>query len=61
MRYVLMTAVVLASWYGMQLVHEFGHVAHAWLSGGTVARVRIPLIGFSQTQLSRNPHPQFVA
>lgn len=41
--------------------HELGHVLHAWLSGGRVARVAIPLWGFSHTELAANPHPHFVA
>lgn len=50
-----------ACWLGMMLGHEFGHVLHAWLSGGRVALVTIPLLGFSRTDLADNPHPLFVA
>ena len=48
-------------WLLMMLVHEGGHCLHAWLSGGHVARVVIPAIGFSYTELSYNPRPLFVA
>ena len=48
-------------WLGMMAVHEAGHVLHAWLSGGRVERVTIPLLGFSQTFLAVNPRPAFVA
>lgn len=48
-------------WLGMMAAHEAGHVLHAWLSGGTVSAVRVPLAGFSLTELSSNPHPHFVA
>jgi hypothetical protein len=48
------------AWLGMMGVHELGHVLHALLSGGRVARVSFPLLGFSQTFFSRNPHPYFV-
>ena len=57
-------AIVLGlypSWLGMMAVHEAGHVLHAWLSGAKVSAVRVPLVGFSLTQLSTNPHPHFVA
>jgi hypothetical protein len=30
---------LLLSWLAMTVVHEFGHVVGAWLTGGTVAKV----------------------
>jgi len=48
-------------WLAMMAVHEAGHVLHAWVSGATVSAVRVPLVGFSITELSTNPRPQFVA
>jgi hypothetical protein len=45
----------------MMLVHEAGHVLHARLSGGEVAAVHLPLVGFSITTFASNPHPHFVA
>ena len=48
-------------WLGMMAVHEAGHVLHAWLSGGVVDEVSIPLAGFSLTTFSVNPRPHFVA
>jgi hypothetical protein len=45
----------------MMAVHEAGHVLHAWVSGGTVSAVRVPLGGFSVTEFSTNPRPHFVA
>jgi hypothetical protein len=45
----------------MMIAHELGHMLHAWLSGGRIAAVAIPLFGFSQTSLRHNPHPGFVA
>ena len=50
-----------ASWLGMMVVHESGHVLHAWFSGGRVARVVLHPLVFSRTDLSENPHPLFVA
>ena len=53
--------LLYASWLGMMAVHELGHVLHAWVSGATVLAVRIPLLGFSITELGMNPRPHFVA
>jgi hypothetical protein len=44
----------------MMAVHESGHVLHAWLSGGHVQRVILPLLGFSRTDVFPNPSPVFV-
>jgi hypothetical protein len=46
---------------GMMVVHEFGHVLLAWISGGAVARVVLGPLEFSRTDLRVNPHPLFVA
>lgn len=48
------------SWLGMMIVHEAGHILHAWLSGGRVVDVRVPLAGFSQTIVHPNPRELFV-
>ncbi len=45
----------------MQAVHELGHVFHAWLSGGTVTAVVLYPLEISRTDVSPDPHPQFVA
>ncbi len=60
LRIGLIVATGIGSWYGMQLVHEAGHVLHAWISGGAVVKVDLPLIGFSSTTVQPNPHPHFV-
>lgn len=57
---VLGAITILASWLGMMVVHEAGHVIHAWLSGGTVSRVVLSPISLSRTDLSTNPSPLFV-
>lgn len=54
-------AVLLVSWPIMLATHELGHVLHANASGGRVIRVAVPLLGFSHTEVSPNPHPAFVA
>lgn len=58
---VLISATVCFSWFGMMAIHELGHVIAAWGTGGSVRRVVLPLIGFSRTDLSDNPHPLAVA
>ena len=57
----LFLLVLYASWMGMLLVHEAGHMLHAVGRGGTVAGVDFPLLGFSQTHVEPNPHPLLVA
>ena len=49
------------SWLLMMAVHEFGHVLHAWLSGGRVKAVVLHPAAISRTDVSPNPHPLFVA
>jgi hypothetical protein len=49
------------AWLAMMALHEAGHALHAFTSGGRVARVSIPLLDFSRTDLSANPHPLWVA
>jgi len=36
---ILIASTVLASWLGMQALHELGHVFGAWITGGEVKRV----------------------
>ena len=45
----------------MMATHELGHVLHAWASGGRVERVVLHPLAISRTDVSPNPHPQFVA
>jgi hypothetical protein len=60
-RWVVVLAMVYAAWIMMMVTHEFGHILHAWLSGGQVSGVSVPAWGFSRTDLTENPHPLFVA
>jgi hypothetical protein len=53
----LIASLALSSWLAMQAVHEFGHVAGAWLTGGRVERVVLYPTEISRTDLSINPHP----
>lgn len=56
-RAVLIVTTLLASWLGMQAVHEIGHVVGAVVSGGKVQRVVLHPLTISRTDLSHNPHP----
>jgi hypothetical protein len=57
----LVASTLLASWLGMQAVHELGHVLGAWSTGGTVERIVLHPFSFSRTDLGANPHPLIVA
>jgi hypothetical protein len=54
---VLIGSTILASWLGMQAVHESGHVLGSWLTGGRVARVVLNPLTISRTDLDHNPRP----
>ncbi len=58
---LLIASFVAFSWLGFMVVHEFGHVAAAWLTGGEVSRVVLHPLQISWTALGRNPHPLWVA
>lgn len=55
---LLFFVATVVAWYGMMAMHEGGHCLGALLSGGVVESVKIPLLGFSQTQYADLPHPQ---
>lgn len=57
---VLIVSTFGACWFGMQAVHEFGHVIGAWLSRGRVSQVVLHPLTISRTDLSENPHPLVV-
>lgn len=57
---VLISSTLLASWLGMQAVHECGHVLGAMLSGGEVNQVVLHPLTISRTELLLNPHPLIV-
>jgi hypothetical protein len=61
MRYAIFAILVYPAWVAMMTLHEAGHVLNALTSGGRVSRVMIPLLGFSRTDMSVNPHPLWVA
>lgn len=53
-------ALVLACWWGMQMVHETGHVLAALVSGGRVVAVELRPWAISRTDVDPNPSPLFV-
>ena len=56
-RVALWLGIALASWLGMQIVHEFGHCVGAWTTGGQVVRVELRPWTISRTDVEPNPHP----
>lgn len=60
LRAVLIASLVGLCWLGMQAVHEFGHVLHASIGGGTVTRVVLHPLTISRTDVDPNPRPTFV-
>jgi hypothetical protein len=57
---ILTLNAIGASWLGMMIVHESGHVLAAWLSGGRVTHIVLHPLAFSRTDVSPNPRPLFV-
>jgi len=58
---LLIVSTAAFSWLAMMVVHEAGHVLHAWLSGGTVAQIVLHPATISSTTVAPNPHPLWVA
>jgi hypothetical protein len=58
---VLIVSAAALSWLGMMAVHELGHVAGAWWTGGRVAKVVLHPLTISRTDLTHNPRPLAVA
>lgn len=54
---LLIVSTLVASWLGMQAVHEFGHCVGAWMTGGIVERVELKPWSISQTVVSHNSKP----
>ena len=60
LRTILIVSTLVASWLGMQAVHELGHVIGALVSGGEIERVVLHPLSISRTDLADNPHPLIV-
>jgi hypothetical protein len=54
---ILIASVIVGSWFGMEVIHESGHVLGAWLSGGHVVRMVLDPRTISRTDVDPNPHP----
>jgi hypothetical protein len=57
LRALLIGATVVASWLGMQAIHECGHVLTAWFTGGEVECVVLHPLTISRTDLRYNHRP----
>jgi hypothetical protein len=58
---LLIVAALGLAWLLMLAAHEFGHVLHAWFSGGTVQGVVLHPLAISRTDVAPNPCPHLVA
>jgi hypothetical protein len=58
LRWLFVLLFMTACWFGMQAVHELGHVLAAWSSGATVERV--VMLPISRTDTSHVEYPLFV-
>lgn len=59
-QFVTGLAAIVISWYAMMAIHEAGHFLGALVTGATVEGVKIPLMGFSRTDVSGGAHPLLV-
>lgn len=60
-RRVLGGFVILAySWFLMMAIHEAGHIAAAWATGGTVQKIQLQPLAISRTDIHPNPSRLFV-
>lgn len=57
---VLLATFLPACWLLMQVVHEAGHVAAAWATGGSVTRVVLHPLAISRTDVFGSHHPLVV-
>lgn len=58
---VLILATLVASWLGMQAIHELGHILAARLTGARVANVALHPFDISRTDVVANSLPRVVA
>jgi hypothetical protein len=57
---LLIASFLAFSWLGFMVMHEFGHVAVALVSGGAVSHVTLHPLQISWSTFTPNPHPQLV-
>lgn len=56
----LILGLLAFAWPAMMLLHESGHIAAAWATGGTVTRIVWHPLVFSRTDVVPNPSPLVV-
>ncbi len=56
----LILSTLLASWLGMQVVHECGHILAAKFAGATVTNVALHPLALSRTDVAGNHSPLLV-
>jgi len=54
-RWIFILLFLTACWFGMQAVHELGHILAAWSSGATVVQVRMLPISWTETANVESP------
>jgi hypothetical protein len=57
---LIIIATLIASWLGMQAVHELGHVLAAQLTGARIVNVALHPLGISRTDVAENKSPLVV-
>jgi len=57
---LLIATFVPLCWFAMMAVHECGHVAAAWATGGSVNQVVLHPLAISRTDVKPNPQPLIV-
>lgn len=57
---IFIVSLLALCWFAMMAIHEFGHVAGAIATGGTVERVVLYPLTISRTDVSPNPNPSLV-
>jgi hypothetical protein len=58
---ILISSTLLGSWFGMQAMHELGHVLGAMATGAEVTRVELSQWTISRTDVVNNTRPLVVA
>jgi hypothetical protein len=57
---LIIIATLIASWLGMQAIHELGHVLAARLTGARIVNVALHPLGISRTDVAENKSPLVV-
>jgi hypothetical protein len=58
---LLIISFLAFCWLGFMAVHEFGHIAIACMSGGSLSHITLHPLQISWSTFSPNPHPRLVA